>query len=411
MKKKILITERQLDRLVSFIIEADNPNNVQSNNAENSIDNGPSDGANDDVDNEKKKKEEEEKNKKILEEIKGEFNRGLNGAKPCDDITIWFGDVDEEDKWIFEKLSILILRVLSIGTDGMSVKSINVEGNLPLKKNEIYMIKFNDCFNIENSGAYLRFYLLGNELKPEEDPNIIKTFNIRKFLSFEVISNKNNCKKPIVNVNDISIKQAKLYKGQVDKILKSMEYTPGLFGMNNIFFFPKGFSAMDDILSKYGLSVDKHHHYYNDDEVVFKIIGEIKDENFKKNTNIKGIINFENNIIVDEWLFEVPKGQKILKGEIFNVNVYELILKTKEFKYKTKIEILDTKRKNDNDNYNDNEIKQINNPTNTTDSAKQTKTDSLNTNITSKNTNTNNEKSEPNQTSTKSASNGTGNIA
>ena len=397
MKKKILITERQLDRLVSFIIEADNPNNVQSNNAENSIDNGPSDGANDGVDNEKKKKEEDKKNEKILEEIKGEFNRGLNGAKPCDDICIWFGDVDEENKWIFEKLSILILRVLSIGADGLSLKAIEVKGELPFKEDKIYMIKFNDCFNIENGEAYLRFYLLGNELNPEEDPNIIKTFNIKKFLSFEVISNKNNCKKPIVNVNDISIKQAKLYKRQVDKILKSMEYTPGLFGMNNIFFLPKGFSAMDDILSKYGLSVNRHN--YHEDNVVFNILEKPKKGGFEKNAYIKGIIDFEHNIKVGEWLFEVPKDQKISKGQIFNVNVYKVTSKTKVFQYKTKIEILGLGIEDE---------KYIENKKNTELSkpAELVKPNLSTTNTPTENPNYNNEKS--NQTSTTPTSSSTG---
>jgi hypothetical protein len=41
------------------------------------------------------------------------------------------------------------------------------------------------------------------------------------------------------------------------QILRSAEFTPGLFRMDNFFFFPKGYAVMDDILSKYGMYVER----------------------------------------------------------------------------------------------------------------------------------------------------------
>jgi hypothetical protein len=89
------------------------------------------------------------------------------------------------------------------------------------------------------------------------------------------------------------------------QLLKSAEFTPGLFFMNNFFFFPKGYAVMDDILAKYGMYVERARTQNNDDDdvsktktgrnVAFKLDAEIKDENgedvFPKKYGLKGINN------------------------------------------------------------------------------------------------------------------------
>jgi hypothetical protein len=94
---------------------------------------------------------------------------------------------------------------------------------------------------------------------------------------------------------------------RIVQILKSAEFTPGLFNMNNFFFFPKGYAVMDDILSKYGAHVDRvskegHNEYLTGGNIKFKLIDDsIKDENgtdlLAKDKTLVGTINAKRNYI------------------------------------------------------------------------------------------------------------------
>lgn len=46
------------------------------------------------------------------------------------------------------------------------------------------------------------------------------------------------------------------WRTELKKFNDSMTYKPGFLGMDNFFFFPSGYLAMDKILAKFGLSVD-----------------------------------------------------------------------------------------------------------------------------------------------------------
>ena len=61
-----------------------------------------------------------------------------------------------------------------------------------------------------------------------------------------------------VKTNIIKVNQTILDNFYVEnkKFNDSMNYKPGFLGMDNFFFFPKGYLAMDEILAKFGLSVN-----------------------------------------------------------------------------------------------------------------------------------------------------------
>jgi len=366
--KKLIVTEQQLDRLVSFILEADLParqSDITKYGAQSSNqapDNGEFapyemyDEKTNDWSKVDPKSEVGAKKLEILKQTKETFISVLRTAKECDDITIWFGDVDKSNKWTAESIGILSLRVLSIGADGIRVKIVHVkdsEGKIDATKDKVYAFKFDDCFNITKEGGSIKLYILETAADKEGDKmNFGRNFVIDKFLSFEIISNNGNCKQGLPDYNDITEKMAKRWLAQVDKILKATEYTPGLFGMNNIFFFPKGFAAMDSILAKYGLKVDKKP---TEDKVVFNVLDKSKKGGIEKNAYVQGIIDFENNIMVGDTLLEVPKGQEIVKGQKFEVSVFRKTSKSKLFLYKTRIEILEPDRKDGDINQNDTE--------------------------------------------------------
>lgn len=309
--KKIKLTENQLTNLLSFIMEADNQD-----------------------------KKDEKKKKKLYDEIKNEFVTQLKNAKVCDDIIIYTGE-DDGEKWVKETIKTMTFRVSSIGKTGLLIKLIDAKGGVNFKIDTVYSIDITHAFNLsDNTG-----FLILDERQTTKDKEGNETYNyspikIDNVLSCEVIENENNCDQGIPDSKIHAEKVAKEWMKSIDNILKSQIYEPGLFGMNNMFFFPKGFKAMDDILSKYGLSVKKNE--YSDiktDTIIFKVIGASEKSNLL-NKEIKGIINYKNDIEVKDLYFEIDNNTEIKKGAEIKAKLYTKTKTSSLFRYEVTIQIL-----------------------------------------------------------------------
>jgi hypothetical protein len=311
--KKLILTEIQLDRLVSYLFEDDN--NEES---------------------EKDKKLREHKND-VYKRLKQEFNNSLKGLEMCDDVIIQFAKEDEDEKVIEGSKSLLVLRITGINKKGLKFKVIKKFGaDTGLILNQVYTFLYSNLFNIGNDGAYLKFYTIDGGSKGRE-------IEVDGFEIYKVVKNSGNCKANTEDPELISKELGEQWKQSVDDLFQKTEYEPGLFGMNNIFFFPKGFSAMDDILKKYGLGVKKE---YKDEKVVFRVLSNPKRQcSLKKGGVVEGIINHKNDIEVGGLYLEVPEGEEIIQGEKFLVDVFKVTSKTKTpITDKLKIEILEPKK-------------------------------------------------------------------
>lgn len=303
--KKLILTEKQLDRLVSYLFEDDS---------------------------------DKDKKLKILEELRTEFNNALKEMSTCDDLILMFSDEKEKNK------SIVVLRSMTLYDNGLKLKAIKIFGpQNSIQKNGVYQVHFKDFFNIGGDGAWLKLYFLtetGEEGETEITPVGVKDFKI-----YKIITNSNNCKKDTAAPEKIFAELDDTWKKAVDKLMQRTQYTPGLFGMNNIFFFPKGFAAMDDILKKYGLSVKKKD---VGEKVTFKVLSKPKTKSIlRQGATIEGRIDHKNNIELNKLYLEVSNDGKIEEGAELEVSVYSTTTKSRAFLEKLNIEIIAVKRSND----------------------------------------------------------------
>lgn len=73
-------------------------------------------------------------------------------------------------------------------------------------------------------------------------------------------------------------------------ILRSMEFEPAMFHMNNFFFFPRGYAVMDDILRKYGMKTPRDNKGSISIMVVGKPVGDKNNPLLTNNKLLRGKI-------------------------------------------------------------------------------------------------------------------------
>lgn len=291
--KKLIITEEQFGRLVNFLSET-NKNN----------------------ENVKK-----ERKQRIADELRSEFNETIKSLKVCDDLYILCSKIDKKEKLVEGSKTIIVLRVTATNKKGIRFKALRVIGQgSPIEKNKIYDVHYSDFFNIADDGILLKFYL------PDSDGKFITQSD---FQIYKAVSNNGDCKRNYSEPTQVAAELNDIWLKSIDKLLQKSEYQKGLFGMNNIFFFPKGFQAMDDILAKYGLKVNKYKSKGN--TVEFKILSKPNFQaGLKKDAIVKGTIDYKHNIIVNKLYFKVPDDEKIIEGNKLKVSVYSITSKSEK---------------------------------------------------------------------------------
>lgn len=315
---KILLTEKQLDNLINYIVENDNDDNDKDKN---------------DIDNpyfELLSKEEE-----VLDEIRNEFITTIKSIKKCDDLIIKFASENPEGE--LENETIIRLRVMSKGNDGIKFKAMQIfnSKNLNyLNAGKMYKLIFNDCVSIsKKDGLKLKLY------SGKDEPIIINNFQI-----FMIDENKGNCDAPVPNIKKSYKTLVKKFT-QLNKVLKKTEFEPSLLNMNNIFFFPKGFKAIEQSIKKLG--GDPNPNKNKQIEVEFKVIKMKPNETrvFRSGAIITGVLDPHNNILLDKHYIETPTDN-LEEDKTYNGNLHKKDGKSRYFVGHIVFKITDIKAMN-----------------------------------------------------------------
>lgn len=255
--KKLIITESQLKSLKTFLFEA---------------------------------KKNDEEIQSFIKEIKKEFISTINANSVGDYVTFTFGNVEKDGNWVNDSLSILTFKILETGAgDGTGVKLefVTSEGKETTinnsQKGNIFMLypRGTEGIHFRKQKANVGFLPVDGEGKKS------KPILIPEFISFIVTS-----KDEKTNAILAAEKAQQKWLEANDKFNKSMQYKPGFLGMDNFFFFPKGYLAMDKTLAKFGLSV-----HNNQNRITFKIKNNISvkgEKTLASNSNLKGYSSLEN---------------------------------------------------------------------------------------------------------------------
>lgn len=197
---------------------------------------------------------DDSKMRDFVTEIKKSFLGTLSSSKIGDFVTFDFCNISEDGTWDKSTLSMITFKI--IGKDNYAVKLefVTSEG----KETHINSHgkgsnpNVGVSFDVSKKSPTVVFIPIskdgtGGEGKPISIPN---------FTSFIITD-----KKTKTNSIKASEEAHNKWMEANQKFNNSMNYEPGLLGMDNFFFFPKGYLAMDDILRKFGLSAKNNDGY------------------------------------------------------------------------------------------------------------------------------------------------------
>jgi len=271
--KKIIVTESQINYIKNFIVESD----------------------------------KSDAKKRFLSDIISKFSGMLDSVKPGDILMIATGEYDfNADDINWKLLDYYSFKIIEINGDELYLDFIISDNDNSGMGGTYYTLNKHRALKFNNGEPYLQLsYTIDDEIKnirinnylmsqilpngkaDDDNDNVFKHGSKRlDKKSSEKEKQREKEKRDIELANKIKSNEdefkrnirEKWLEGK-DKILKSMVFEPSFLSMDNIFFFPKGYIAMDNILKKYGLNVHDTKEK-NGDELTN---GEIK---FRLNVNL-----------------------------------------------------------------------------------------------------------------------------
>jgi hypothetical protein len=270
--KKLILTETQLDYLKMFLLLEENGN--------------------------------EDGLKEFVKSIKNEFVSNIGKHNIGNYVTFAFGEVEKDGKWQSDGLQLITFKILDVEDGGVvRLKFVTSEG----PKTKIDGLPEDSVLTLYSKGNF-GFHF--SKQKPSVGFNVDKDIiKIPNFLSY-IITPKEEKTTALAAAE-------KAQSNWLEKnraFNKKMIYEPSFLGMDNFFFFPRGYMAMDDILKKFGLNVDGIGRM----KIKIRNNDVVGDEEFlRKNGEYSGVIK-NNKIIIpsndETFLFYIGKNKLVRDG-------------------------------------------------------------------------------------------------
>lgn len=261
-----------------------------------------------------------ESNNQLNALINNEFTQALASLKLGDFIHLTFGKLNDEEEIEMDTVSIATLVVKDIEQDKIKTKFIGGKGQyLPFENNQIVNIFKNN--SIDPVKGFIQVSV--NEGDEEKKVNLPNFLGFTESDSLEGGQLGANDLEKIISSNAESLTANwDNFKG---KAIGVKNWEPGFLGMDNIFFFPTGFLAADDILNKYGLSADSGM-VKDFRRIRVKIIGQdmlVGEYGLKKGSEHVGKINLKNQILIRDnklkYLLVIEDDVKVVRGGEYEV--------------------------------------------------------------------------------------------
>ena len=251
--------------------------------------------------NPRKGGEERSMKERFLEDVKSEAAQILKQGKIGDEVVVVTGESTPDGDLDFNHCEFKSFAILEINGDVLTLELMLGEGISKVEANKHYFLNmFNSIFfnkgnpyiklgvgtkgNIKN--IKLNDFIMVSIYDAFDKNDEFITHGIQRLEAEEAIKNeefdklskeeaenarieaekmkkqfmdeKSKLTPKVTKSIDNAKKEGKIkWDDQIKKIENSMIFEPSFLGMSNFFVYPKGYIAMDDILSKYGLGVNK----------------------------------------------------------------------------------------------------------------------------------------------------------
>ena len=219
--KKLILTEAQLENLKGFLNEEEGESN------------------------------DSKKIKETLTQIKMEFTSNLADSQG-NYVSFIFGDADKEGEWDNQKISVIVCKIKDVEAGRALLSLVTTYGTktqmdgYSKDTNFIFYANGTSGMVFKNQKANVSFLPVKDNLGDDSKGEVF----IPNFLSYLITP-----KGEQTNAIEIIQKGQEKWKAANEKFNKETQYKPGFLGMDNFFFFPKGYMAMDDIFKKFGIQM------------------------------------------------------------------------------------------------------------------------------------------------------------
>ena len=177
-------------------------------------------------------------------EVEAEFISSLSSIKVGQKLALIFGKEGDDGAWVESELTIVTFIVSEINEDELILKHIISKGKQTtlnrLGDKQRYILPIKGGFIFNGGNPYIK---IGLEVNGKRD-----FANIQNFLQFEIVDSD-------LDVDSILDSTHAKWEAIRKELMSKSEYEPSWFGMDNFFFYPKGFRVMDKIASKYGADI------------------------------------------------------------------------------------------------------------------------------------------------------------
>ena len=259
----------------------------------------------------------------FVKEVKQKFVSTITNASVGDFVEFIFGLVDEANKWVPTSISKSVFEIMELDGENVKLKFVAEGGN---ENNLNRQAKIGDTFMLYPKGTvgiHFRNRAANVGFIPIIDDGKLGKLGtpivIGEFITF--IISPGGVK---TNPEKLAEKAEGQWSEEIEKFNKTMYFEPGMFGMDNFFFFPKGYAAMDKILSKYGLGVGRS----DNTKVRFMVLDSDiigGPEKLNKNAKYLGVMDKDGKSFTRygndvDFVFFVD-GQNIATGGTFKLSV------------------------------------------------------------------------------------------
>lgn len=262
----------------------------------------------------------------FAKEVEQEFTKSLSNVRLGQKLVLFFGQENEDGSWNEDELTVATFMVLKVQDDGDVLLQYKESRGKQTALNSMddkdrFIISPTSSFDFNGGNPQIKIIYRHPSGKTGG-------VTIQNFLQFEIV-------KPELDIETIIDSSQKKWEAIRKELSVKAEFEPSWFGMDNLFFYPKGFEPMKDIANKYGALSDEKSENGEPVKLTLvkgdvgstgkfdgKIIGRIP-----LGSKIEGVFDKKNQTITFDgeedrkFVFNIKSGDEVATGSEYFVTV------------------------------------------------------------------------------------------
>lgn len=183
----------------------------------------------------------------FAQEVGVEFAKSLSEAREGLKLVLFFGSENKDGSWNEDNLTVSTFSITKIDADTGEIYLKHDESkgkqtvlNSTMDEDDRFIISPSSSFVFNGGNPNIKIALEVNGKR--------KYAEVQQLLQVEIV-------RPELDIDSIIDASQEKWAAIRKDLMTKAEFEPSWFGMDNLFFYPKGFSQMDKLAKKYGAGI------------------------------------------------------------------------------------------------------------------------------------------------------------